>query len=111
VVRARGGEQRDRDGGRQEGDNEHVALERGDARPAVREGDGEEEREQDRDAREHDAQLVQQLDQLPVCPLLRRLVLARRLVHALDATAPRRFELKMCGEIAESTLTCGFQIA
>ena len=84
----------------------------GDARPALREGDGEEEREQDRDAREHDAQLVQQLDQLAVGPLLRRLLLLRPvLVHPLDATAPRRFELKMCGEIAESTLTCGFQIA
>ena len=94
------------------GDHEHVALEVGDACPALGKGDGEEEREQHRDAREHDAQLVQQLDQLAVGPLLRRLLFLRPVLdHPLDANAPRRCELKMCGEIAESTLTCGFQIA
>ena len=77
VVRARRGEQRDRDRGGEERDDEDVPLERRDLRPALRERHREEEREQHRDAREDDAQLVQQLDQLAVGALLRRLLLAR----------------------------------
>src|SRR3954447_19030952 len=91
MVRARRREQRNRDGGREEGDHEHVALERGDARPAVGERNGEEEREQDGYPGEYDAQLVQQLDQLPVGALLRRLLVPRPvLVHVPDATGSRR---------------------
>src|SRR4051794_12947739 len=92
VKCARGGEERDRDGGRQERDHEHVALELGDPRPALGERDGEEEREENGDARKNDAQLVQQLDQLAVGPLLRRLVVPRRLnvVHVTDATRSHR---------------------
>ncbi|TML77467.1 MAG: hypothetical protein E6G12_03960 [Actinobacteria bacterium] len=55
VVRARRGEDRDRDGGREEGDDEDVALELGDARPPVRERDREEKREEDGDTGEDDA--------------------------------------------------------
>src|SRR6185503_9467269 len=79
VVRARSSQERDRDRSGQKGDHEHVALERGDARPALRERHGEQEREEDRDAGKYDAQLVQQLDELAIRPLLRRLVVARRI--------------------------------
>jgi hypothetical protein len=58
----------------------------GDARPALGERYGEQERKQHGDAREDDAQLVQQLDQLAIGPLLRRLVVGRPLVaHAIHA--------------------------
>jgi len=66
MVRGGGDQQDRRYRGREEGDEEDVALELGDARPAVRERDGEQEREQHLHAGEHDAELVEELDQLAV---------------------------------------------
>ena len=66
MVRRRSNQQ-DRGGcGGEKRHEEDVALQLGDAGPAVRKGHGQQEREQHLHAREHDAQLVQQLDQLAV---------------------------------------------
>src|SRR4029077_5799241 len=108
MVRARGSEKRDRDGGREEGDNEHVALELRHARPARCERDGEEEREQHGDGRQDDAQLVQELDPLAVGPLLRRLrLLWRALVVHERALLPRAAGVKALPQIGRTMLTIG----
>ena len=97
VIRARRGEESDRNGGREKCDDEHVALEHRDAGPSLRERDSQEEGEQHRDARKHDPQLVQQLDQLAIGPFLRRFVL-------FDAPLPPQagrycFTLKVIGQV------------
>src|SRR5205085_6148395 len=69
VVRARCDEADGRERRRDERDEEDVAVEPTELREAVREGDGEQKREEHLHTWERDAQLVEELDQLTVAAL------------------------------------------
>src|SRR5207249_10845967 len=69
VVRARREQKDGREGRRDEGDEEDVAIELAESREAVGKGHRQQEGEEDLYAGQRDPQLVQELDQLPVAPL------------------------------------------
>jgi len=70
VIRARRDQQDRGHGGQPEGDEEEVCLQLRGRGEALAERDRKQEREQDLDAREGNAKLVQQLDQLAADALL-----------------------------------------
>ena len=70
MVRARRDQEHGAGEGAEQRDHERVALQVGRLLEALRERDGEQEREQHLDAGERDPQLVEELDQLSVDPLL-----------------------------------------
>ena len=74
VVRARRDQEDGAGQGAEQRDHERVALQVGRLPEPLRKRDGEQERKQHLDARERHAQLVEELDQLPVDPLLVRLL-------------------------------------
>jgi hypothetical protein len=78
VVRGRGDEKGGRRGRAEERYEEDLALSVRHVLEPVRERDGEEKREQDLNAGQHDAKLVQELDQLAVEAFLFALRLAHR---------------------------------
>jgi hypothetical protein len=71
VIRARRDQQHRRERGRDECREEDVPSRLAQLRKAVCERDGEQEGEQHLNARQRDAQLVEELDQLAVVALLR----------------------------------------
>ena len=86
MVRGRRDHQGGADGRSKEGDEEDIALKGGDLLPALRERHGQQEREEHLHARQRHTQLVQELDQLSVVPLLRAL---SGLGAAIVANLPR----------------------
>src|SRR5919204_2098087 len=113
VVRARRDQERSRDGGEDERGEVDAAVARGQLREAARERHCEQKREQHLHAREGHAELVEELDQLTVDAILRRLVrhgratlveplLAREAADRLDAAVDRLHDDRVVDRDADS---------